>query len=174
MGFFWFFHEVCKISNFYMWTAKHLAQASCTELTLLSVANLWLDEWVIYFIPSGNSTECTTKFRFKFKPESAYLLFFSKFSDQVSTFADSLNFWTCMVNIVNGTMSIGIVIFWCFTIVGSRSSWMKLRLVSCASLLASIFLVLAAVIFSTFFDQLVILEKDRGNNFTPIFPHFFR
>ena len=88
--------------------------------------------------------------------------YFSKFPDQVSTFADSLNFWTCMVNIVNGTMSIGIVIFWCFTIVGSRSSWMKLRLVSCASLLASIFLVLAAVIFSTFFDQLVILEKDRG------------
>ena len=62
-----------------------------------------------------------------------------------------------MVNIVNGTMSIGIVIIWCFTIVGSRSSWMKLRLVSCASLLASIFLVLAAVIFSTFFDQLVII-----------------
>ena len=99
---------------------------------------------------------------------------FSKFSDQVSTFADSLNFWTCMVNIVNGTMSIGIVIIWCFTIVGSRSSWMKLRLVSCASLLASIFLVLAAVIFSTFFDQLVILEKDRGmynvhNKFTSLF-----
>ena len=29
-----FFHVVCKISNFDMWTAKHLAQASCTELTL--------------------------------------------------------------------------------------------------------------------------------------------
>ena len=28
------FHVVCKISNFDMWTAKHLAQASCTELTL--------------------------------------------------------------------------------------------------------------------------------------------
>ena len=27
-------HVVCKISNFNMWTAKHLAQASCTELTL--------------------------------------------------------------------------------------------------------------------------------------------
>ena len=32
-----FFHVVCKISNFYKWTAKHLAQASCTELTLSSV-----------------------------------------------------------------------------------------------------------------------------------------
>ena len=28
------FHVVCKISNFNKWTAKHLAQASCTELTL--------------------------------------------------------------------------------------------------------------------------------------------
>ena len=31
---FHFFHVICKISNFNMWTAKHLAQASCTELTL--------------------------------------------------------------------------------------------------------------------------------------------
>jgi hypothetical protein len=31
-----FFHVVCKISNFNKWTAKHLAQASCTELTLCS------------------------------------------------------------------------------------------------------------------------------------------
>ena len=84
------------------------------------------------------------------------------FSDEVSVFADSLNFWTCLVNIVNATISIAMVLFWCFTIIGSRSSWMKLRLLSCASLLASIFLVLAAVIFGTFFDQLVILEKDRG------------
>ena len=29
-----FFHVICKIS-FNMWIAKHLAQASCTELTLL-------------------------------------------------------------------------------------------------------------------------------------------
>ena len=29
-----FFHIICKISNFNLWTAKHLAQASCTELTL--------------------------------------------------------------------------------------------------------------------------------------------
>ena len=28
------FHVICKISNFNMWTAKHLMQASCTELTL--------------------------------------------------------------------------------------------------------------------------------------------
>ena len=30
-----FFHVICKISNFDMWTAKHLAQASYTELTSL-------------------------------------------------------------------------------------------------------------------------------------------
>ena len=29
-----FFHMICKISRFNMRTAKHLAQASCTELTL--------------------------------------------------------------------------------------------------------------------------------------------
>ena len=33
--YFLFFHVVCKISNFDTWMAKHLAQASCTELTLL-------------------------------------------------------------------------------------------------------------------------------------------
>ena len=32
---FHFFHVFCKISNFHMWTVKHLAQASCTELTLI-------------------------------------------------------------------------------------------------------------------------------------------
>jgi hypothetical protein len=34
---FWFhfFHVICKTSYFNMWTAKHLVQASCTELTLL-------------------------------------------------------------------------------------------------------------------------------------------
>ena len=31
---FHFFHVICKVSNFNMWTVKHLAQASCTELTL--------------------------------------------------------------------------------------------------------------------------------------------
>ena len=31
---FHFFHAICKISNFYTWTARHLAQASFTKLTL--------------------------------------------------------------------------------------------------------------------------------------------
>ena len=31
---FHFLHVICNISNFIMWTAKRLAQASCAELTL--------------------------------------------------------------------------------------------------------------------------------------------
>ena len=31
-----FFHVVCKISFFNVWTAKYLAKASCTELTLIT------------------------------------------------------------------------------------------------------------------------------------------
>ena len=32
-SFFHFHHVICKILNFDVWTRKHLAQASCTELT---------------------------------------------------------------------------------------------------------------------------------------------
>ena len=35
---FYFFHVICKTSNFNMWTAKHLARAPCTELTSLAWA----------------------------------------------------------------------------------------------------------------------------------------
>ena len=35
MFFVLFFHVVCKISNFDIWTAKLLEQASCTELSLI-------------------------------------------------------------------------------------------------------------------------------------------
>ena len=80
-------------------------------------------------------------------------------TDQVTEFADSLNFFTCLVNVINAIISFSIVILWTFTTFGARSSWMKARLASCSSLLASIFIVLAAMIFSTFFDQLVILGK---------------
>ena len=36
---FCFFHVICKISNLNMWAAKHLTQASCTELTLHHPSN---------------------------------------------------------------------------------------------------------------------------------------
>ena len=37
-----FFHVICKISSFNMWTAKHLGQASCTELTLKKHGRLFV------------------------------------------------------------------------------------------------------------------------------------
>ena len=40
---FHFFHVICKISNFNIWTAKDLAQASCSELTLMSFCH-WIFE----------------------------------------------------------------------------------------------------------------------------------
>ena len=33
---FHFFHVICNISNFNMWTTEHLVQAFCTELTLMN------------------------------------------------------------------------------------------------------------------------------------------
>ena len=54
-----FFHVICKISNFNMWTAKHLVQASCTELTLLFNHS---DE-------IGNLQEFGTEFWSKFQSE---------------------------------------------------------------------------------------------------------
>ena len=41
------FHVVCKISNLNMWTAKHLVQASCTELTLHTLVSSFFLEIVI-------------------------------------------------------------------------------------------------------------------------------
>ena len=42
-----FFHVICKISNFNMWTAKHLVQAFCTELTL-KIEFFGLDTYLFY------------------------------------------------------------------------------------------------------------------------------
>ena len=41
MFFVWFFHVICKVSNFNIWTTKHLAQASFTELTLIVSCKLF-------------------------------------------------------------------------------------------------------------------------------------
>ena len=43
-----FFYVICKISNFNMWTAKHLVQASCTELTLRQIWNLNLESTLMF------------------------------------------------------------------------------------------------------------------------------
>ena len=49
MFFVLFLHVVCSISNLNMWTTKHLAQASCTELTLIlkNFANSQTLFWII-------------------------------------------------------------------------------------------------------------------------------
>lgn len=82
--------------------------------------------------------------------------------DAMAEFASSLNFWTLVVNVANASVAFLIVLTWLCTKTGERGMWMKVRLTSCASLLASIFVVIAAVIFSTYFDDLVVLEQDKG------------
>ena len=69
MFFVLFFHLVCKISNFYMWTEKHMAQASCTELTLSCVVtsssfvpNEKKNDDGIFFCPVQNYLEHTKLF----------------------------------------------------------------------------------------------------------------
>ena len=43
---FHFFYVIFKISNFNMWTAKHLAEASCTGLALISKwRSFWVKNW---------------------------------------------------------------------------------------------------------------------------------
>ena len=55
---FQFFHVVWKISNFDMWTTKHLAQASRTEFTLPSLTIHWRINKSIYFLElSQNSSK---------------------------------------------------------------------------------------------------------------------
>ena len=79
---------------------------------------------------------------------------------QMANFADNLNFYTFWVNIVNSIIAFVIIISWCVTVKGERSTWMKVRLVSCVSFLASIFMVLALLIFCTYFDKLVVLKQN--------------
>ncbi|XP_059098796.1 uncharacterized protein LOC131892942 [Tigriopus californicus] len=83
-------------------------------------------------------------------------------TDKVAVFADWLNLLTYFVNIINAVLAFLIVITWSFTKTGSRTLWMKVRLLSSVLLLSSIFVVIASVIFSTYFDDLVTLEKNQG------------
>ena len=81
---------------------------------------------------------------------------------QMAKFADNLNFYTFWVNIVNSIIAFAIIIIWCATVKGQRSTWMKVRLASCVSFLASTFMVLALLIFCTYFDELVVLKQNAG------------
>eukprot|EP00094_Tigriopus_californicus_P001374 TCALIF_01330-PA protein Name:"Protein of unknown function" AED:0.45 eAED:0.45 QI:50/0.5/0.33/0.66/0.5/0.33/3/0/1088 len=83
-------------------------------------------------------------------------------TDKVADFTYRLNLLTYFVNITNAVLAFLIVITWSFTKTGSRTLWMKVRLLSSVLLLSSIFVVIASVIFSTYFDDLVTLEKNQG------------
>ncbi len=83
-------------------------------------------------------------------------------TSRVEEFVDRLNHLTLAVNVANAVFSVGVVVLWCLSTAGSRTAWTKLRLLSSATLLAGIFVVFATVIFSTYFDELVTLERDGG------------
>ena len=59
---FYFFHVICKISNFNMWTPKHLAQASCTELTLkVKIKAYYPNIYTVPVLISQSSLSCLWK-----------------------------------------------------------------------------------------------------------------
>ena len=83
-------------------------------------------------------------------------------TEHVVEFVDLLNFWTYSVNMVNGVFAFLLVLTWCLTKSGDRGMWIKARLFNACSMLGSIFIVLAAVIFTTYFDDLVVLKINTG------------
>jgi hypothetical protein len=118
---------------------------------------------------------CAILFAFEWNsPNNPLLLFSTKMSSKmgfgskilemsaVQQFSTTLNFYTYMVNIVNGAIAFLIVLLWCFSKSGSRQRWTKLRLMSSSSMLSSILLTIACVIFTTYFDDLVQLKTNSG------------
>jgi len=118
---------------------------------------------------------CAILFAFEWNsPNNPLLLFSTKMSSKmgfgskilemsaVQRFSSTLNFYTYMVNIINGAIAFLIVILWCFSKSGSRQRWTKLRLMSSSSMLSSILLTIACVIFTTYFDDLVQLKTNSG------------
>ena len=84
----------------------------------------------------------------------------------VVAFVDRLNFLCYLVNVGNAVFAFSIVVLWCVTKSGKKVTWMKARLVSSISMLACIFVAIAAVIFSTHFDELVVLRRNLGHFIT--------
>ena len=118
---------------------------------------------------------CAILFAFEWNsPNNPLLLFNTKISTKmgfgnkildmspIETFSSKLNFWTYIVNIANGFGAFALVLLWCFTRTGYRQQWTKLRLLSAVSMLASILLTIACVVFTTYFDELVTLKTNTG------------
>ena len=101
------FPVICKISNFNMWTAKHLAQASCTELTLMyisSIFNQMRGYRILYNWPeNSNSTSEIFWHQFQFIAHSINksiqlkksLKFVVTISDYSHAWIDFENFLSC-------------------------------------------------------------------------------
>jgi len=118
---------------------------------------------------------CAILFAFEWNsPNNPLLLFNTKISSKmgfgskildvspIESFSNKLNFWTYIVNIINGVIAFILVLLWCLTKTGSRQRWTKLRLLSATSMLSSILLTIACVIFTTYFDELVTLKENTG------------
>ena len=118
---------------------------------------------------------CAILFAFEWNsPNNPLLLFTTKMSSKIgfgskvmdmsriNSFTNNLNYYTYLINILNGVVAFTIIIVWCFTKEGSREKWTKLRLFSSTSMLSSILLTIASVIFTTYFDDLIQLKTDSG------------
>ena len=79
----------------------------------------------------------------------------------IDEFTLNLNYYTYLINIINGAVAFFLVFLWCVTKEGSRAKWTKLRLLISSSMLFSILLTIACVIFTTYFDDLIQLKAWR-------------
>ena len=118
---------------------------------------------------------CAILFAFEWNsPNNPLLLFSTKMSSKIGfgskvldmspidRFTENLNYYTYLVNIINGIVAFLIVFIWCITKEGSRAKWTKLRLLSSTSMLSTILLTIACVIFTTYFDGLIQLKQESG------------
>ena len=118
---------------------------------------------------------CAILFAFEWNsPHNPMYLFTAKLSSKVGMgsavlelsevvkFTDSLNFYTYLVNLVNGSVAFAVVAVWAVTRSGSRERWTKIRLASATMMLASLLLTIACVIFTTYFDDLIKLKTNSG------------
>jgi hypothetical protein len=118
---------------------------------------------------------CAILFAFEWNsPHNPMYLFTAKLSSKVGMgsavlelsevlkFTDSLNFYTYLVNLINGAGAFGVVAAWAVTRSGSRERWTRIRLASATMMLASLLLTIACVIFTTYFDDLIKLKSNSG------------
>ena len=118
---------------------------------------------------------CAILFAFEWNsPNNPLLLFTTKISSKIGfgskildmspidDFTNNLNYYTYLINLLNGGGAFIIVIVWCVTKEGSRSSWTKIRLFSSSMMLSTILLTIACVIFTTYFDGLIQLRSGSG------------